>query len=217
MKLLSFEAIPSVMKEVLRRSRRPTTIVECGAHDGATARQLVSMIDEEPWFYYAFEPDPRNLVTLQYPDHLPKGVILIPKAVGGYLGEATLFMSQDEWTYSSSIRRPKEHLNVYPWVRFEKTSQVPVTTLDYELPGLGHVDLLWADIQGAERDMVAGGPETLKKTSFLFLEQDRNELYEGMWRMPEMERELSSWGIAALFPNDVLFYNKEIFPVNPLE
>jgi FkbM family methyltransferase len=198
----------------------PPVIVECGAHDGQTAFDLYRLLGERRPKYYAFEPDPRNVKMLKEGSLFPKDAVLVETAVGSSDGEADFHLSQDAWTYSNSIRKPKEHLNVHPWVHFEKTSRVRMMRLDtfFEQSKLERIDLLWADIQGAERDMVAGAPKTLTVTRFMFLEQDVKELYEGQWTLDEMIRDLEpSWGVSAIFPTDILFWNKKWFDKNPLE
>jgi hypothetical protein len=43
----------------------------------------------------------------------------------------------------------------------------------------GPIDFIWADIQGAEGDLVAGGRETLARTKYVYTECFDDELYEG--------------------------------------
>jgi hypothetical protein len=51
-----------------------------------------------------------------------------------------------------------------------------------EAAGMRHtgvVDFIWADLQGAEGDMVLGGTQTLRQTRWLFTETYHVEMYEG--------------------------------------
>jgi hypothetical protein len=51
----------------------------------------------------------------------------------------------------------------------------------------------------------------------MYLEQDSKELYEGQWTLDEMIRDLEpNWGVSAVFPTDILFWNRRLFEKNPL-
>ncbi len=61
----------------------------------------------------------------------------------------------------------------------EKTS---VITLDRHLEKYGlkgkTIDFIYCDIQGAEKQMIAGANESLKKTRYLYTEYSNSEDYE---------------------------------------
>lgn len=216
--------IPSVVTAALRLSADQILVIECGGHDGTTARNLHAWCGGRKPQIYVFEPDPRNIRLIRERG-LQEGTTLVEAAVGAIDGESELHLSGgvvggEDWTYSSSIRKPKKHLEVYPWVRFGETVRVKTVKLDTfcEKNGIDRVDFVWADIQGAERDMVQGGQRILRTAKLMFLEQDAQELYEGQWTYGEMVAALvPQWAVAALFPNDVLFYNTEMFSENPVK
>ena len=87
--------------------------------------------------------------------------------------------------------------------------QVSVRSLDSwaEEFGVGSVDFIWMDVQGAEVDVIRGGAHLLGSTRFLYTEYSDEELYEGQATLAELVEELDGWTLVAKFPNDVLFEN----------
>jgi hypothetical protein len=75
---------------------------------------------------------------------------------------------------------------------------VPCYTLDtiFRCEGLAKIDLLWVDIQGAERDMIQGGGFALAHTRYLFIEAETEELYAGEALKPELLALLGDHGFA---------------------
>ena len=120
-----------------------------------------------------------------------------------------------EWTHSSSIKRPKNHLQRYP-VTFGGSVDVQLVTLDsfHRRERLDIVDFVWADIQGAEGEMVRGGLETLARTRYLYTEYSDDELYEGQATLAEILELLPNFRVLELWPGDVLLENR-VLPVAP--
>jgi len=106
-----------------------------------------------------------------------------------------------EWTYSSSLKPPKNHIQKYPAVSFGKTIEVPSTTLDNYCAarGLGVVDLIWSEIQGAEGEMVRGAQRTLARTRYLYMEFSDEELYEGQISLAELLKLLPSYRVIEMW------------------
>jgi FkbM family methyltransferase len=73
--------------------------------------------------------------------------------------------------------------------------QVEVSTLDAEIPGKDPLDLLWVDVQGAEKQVLLGGSSLLGRTRAVFLEVaiGRNP-YEGGSLIEELDRLLRPAG-----------------------
>ena len=73
--------------------------------------------------------------------------------------------------------------------------------------GVGPVDLIWADVQGAEGDLVRGGRETLARTRYLYTEFGSSEYYEGQVSLDALLALLPGWDVVRRFPGDVLLVN----------
>jgi hypothetical protein len=75
--------------------------------------------------------------------------------------------------------------------------------------GIGTVDFIWADIQGAEGDLIAGGANALARTRYLMTEYCNEELYEGQPSLGVILQLLpGSWRILCCDGNDALLCNE---------
>jgi hypothetical protein len=117
---------------------------------------------------------------------------------------------------SGSIRKPKEHLDVYPWCKFESKIVVKTRTLDSwaREEGVGVIDLIWADVQGAEADLIAGGKEALRRTRYFYTEYSNAELYEGQANLKQLLRLLPDFHVVHRYENDILLRNVRFPGVN---
>jgi hypothetical protein len=87
---------------------------------------------------------------------------------------------------------------------------VPVRTLDSwaAAEGISKVDFIWADVQGAEIDVIEGGQETLSRTRYLYTEYCDDELYEGQQPLEKLLEQMPGWVVHTRFPGDVLLENE---------
>ncbi|WP_448379798.1 FkbM family methyltransferase [Gloeomargarita sp.] len=113
---------------------------------------------------------------------------------------------------SGSIRKPKKHREVFPWCTFEQTIQVPTQKLDtwWQTAGFPQIDFIWADVQGAEVDLIQGGKKALAHTRYLYTEYANVELYEGQIPLREILRLLPDFQLVYRFSGDVLLKNKRL-------
>jgi 2-O-methyltransferase len=113
------------------------------------------------------------------------------------------------WDQSGSLRPPKTHKIVWPWCKFEKTMIVQVRRLDSWIRenDLHQIDLIWADTQGAEGELIAGAVEALIKTRFFYTEYSNDEWYEGQPNLTQIANMLPNFSIVHRFTMDVLFKN----------
>ncbi|MBP1178312.1 FkbM family methyltransferase [Methylobacterium sp. PvR107] len=151
---------------------------------------------------------------------------LTQKALGQTIGKAIFHQSSghdlgggaidqetgqvEEWDQSGSLREPKEHLEKFPWVKFDRTIEVDVTTLDAWAAEnyVKYVDFIWADVQGAEEDLILGGMNTLRNTRYFYTEFSTTELYAGAFGLNEITERLPFFEIVEVFQQDVLLRNK---------
>lgn len=191
----------------------PTNIIEIGAHVGTDTELLAEVVRDGRML--AFEPDPRNIQQLITRTKKYPYVEIIEKAVGSTNGKATFNLSSGTppggggpHTASSSLLKPKNHLSKFSWVTFDQTVEVDVVALD-SCWNDDVVDLVWADVQGAEMDMIRGGAKTLAQTRFLFTEFNDGEMYEGQRGLSDLMAALpGDWGIVQILGDEVLLQNK---------
>ena len=189
---------------------RPT-VVELGAYDG---EDMIWIRNAYPDVRYIMvEADPRHAEMIRkYRDM--RGITLIEAAIAGHTGECAFHLADNEIGYSkasSSIRRPKKHSEFFPWCTFDETIRVPCFSLSdlFSAQNIERADLVWADLQGAECDMISGGSEALKRTRYLFAEADEHEMYEGQATRTELLDMLPDWELVGTYECNVLLRNTQ--------
>ena len=130
-----------------------------------------------------------------------------------------------EWgRYSGSIRRPVTYTESpkygkrWPQSVFEETVEVDCTTIDdfCKKNNIDHIDFLWMDTQGAEREVLTGAKKMLKNISFIYTEYYDEEMYENCAGLSEIKEILSEfeltndWRYGDADGGDALF--KKIVP-----
>jgi FkbM family methyltransferase len=199
-------------------------IVEIGANDGSHTLEFLKLFPRARIF--AFEPDQRAFTKLKA-NVVNRGVVLYNVAVGAKDGEAQFHVSsglppnspprlQEQyaqgWDQSGSLRAPKTHATIWPWCKFEQTIVVPVKRLDSwsRENGVERIDFIWADVQGAEGDLIEGGHETLAKTRFFYTEYSNDEWYEGQPNLNQLMTLLPNFSVLQRYSMDVLFKNNTL-------
>jgi len=98
-------------------------------------------------------------------------------ALGDVDKKGTMFVSSNEGN-SSSLLRPKQHLNDYPNVRFIYTEGVDVKKLSNfsnDIEGCNYIDM---DVQGFEYQILVGAQDVLQQIDYIYMEVNRDETYE---------------------------------------
>ena len=72
------------------------------------------------------------------------------------------------------------------------------------------VDFIWADVQGAEADLVLGGRETLKRTRFFYTEYSNRELYEGQADLGQLLAMLPDFELVHRYQGEVHQYQGDV-------
>jgi 2-O-methyltransferase len=197
-------------------------ILDIGANNGATTAQFLHAFPKSTIF--AFEPDVRAIRKFKNRIKDDPRVQLFEIAIGSHDHEAEFYVSSgtppnaspqviaeyvEGFDQSGSLRAPKSHKQVWPWVKFESKVKVPVRGLDgwAAKHGIGRVDLIWADVQGAEGDLAAGAKSTLANTRFFYTEYSDTEWYEGQATLRQLIEMLDKFVIVRRFGMDVLFKN----------
>ena len=128
-------------------------VIDCGSNIGlfsiVTAKHCAKV--------YAFECVPNIYQYISKISEKYKNIVLVKKAVGAYSGKVKFSMDNDLNTNNRIIQGDKDDI--------KNSSFVSITTIDDFVKeyGLNKVDFIKADIEGAERDMLRGAKETLKK------------------------------------------------------
>ena len=164
-------------------------IVHIGAHYG---EEIQEYVDNGIQNITVFEPLSKNFNILsQRMQNVNADIQGHQVALGSKKGTATMFLSSNE-AQSSSILKPKQHLELHPDVSFDGTEQVEVSLLDdYDI---GESNFINIDVQGYELEVFKGGKKTLEKIDYIYCEVNRGEVYEGNAMVEELDEFLSSYG-----------------------
>lgn len=126
---------------------------------------------------YCFEPNETNYNHLVDRWGSNKRVVCFKVACASFDGESTL--NEASLTGNDSLLPIRKDSK--SGLKLVKVHTIKTVKLDSvkELEGK-HIDLLWADTQGYELEVLSGATELLKRTSALFLEVYRNNMdYQG--------------------------------------
>ncbi len=114
---------------------------------------------------------------------------------------------------SSSIRKPAKVNTSEGWpdMTFEETT-VRCYKFDtyYNEVKPGIIDFIWADVQGAEVDLIDGGQEALSRTRYFYTEYSNDELYQGEIGLEEIMKKLPGWSLVEDYGGDVLLKNDNL-------
>lgn len=153
------------------------TVVDVGANVGQWSEMLLDLI--EPARLVIIEPEPRVFAELQRRFGMRRGVELHQTAVGDTNGVTRLRVTRD--TTGASILLPRDEMRELVGSNWtvESEVEVPMRTLDTLLADLSVISLLKIDVQGFEREVIAGATQTLARTNFLLIELNYQRQYVG--------------------------------------
>jgi 2-O-methyltransferase len=196
--------------------RDDPVILEVGCNDGETTAKMLQIMPRAR--IVCFEPDPRPLARSQV--RRDRRVTIHQMAISDRKGTFTFHQSggavsgstapcRDDWDYSGSLCRPTGHLDRDHFVKFPSKIEVATRTLDSMAPW-GRIDLIFADVQGAEARLILGGQATLRRARFFYCEFYNVEQYE---RQPDLKGLLSflpDFDLVATYADNALFRNRTI-------
>lgn len=208
-------ALSRHIQRILNLTQDPV-VVELGACDASHTVAFVMCSLNGTARILSFEPDPRNVSKCL--DHLPPSVEFFPAAVGNVTGKVPFHLASpqpDGNIGSSSLSEFKSVLTAFDWFKDEGTIEVDCWRLDdfCAAHDVAYIDLLWADVQGAERMVIEGAQSILRHTRYFWTEfegryepgtlyQDSCSLSQIIEALPGQWRPLEVWGGDALLVND---------------
>ncbi|MBO4228425.1 FkbM family methyltransferase [Bradyrhizobium neotropicale] len=211
----------TVHRRIVSLLQKPDPVIlDIGCNDGTDTRKFLELCPQAQ--LYCFEPDPRAAARFKKNlDLFLDRVKLFEIAISDRNGRIEFHPSNGdgdakEWDLSGSIRRPKNHLVEYGWVRFDDPISVETRRLDdwCSQANIKDIDFIWMDVQGAESDVIAGGKQTLSNTRFIYTEYSDQELYEGQKSLQAILDLLPSFEVVTQYPHgvegDVLLRNTSL-------
>ena len=203
------EFTPRAAQQLLRKTNRQIVIVEIGSADGLDTRKFLDLMPSAQ--IVAIEPDPRHYESMKA---LTVNTSLNFLAVAVGRQDTTLPFYVSNTPYSSSLKLPTDALfDKWPEISFSEVAQVEVRSLDSILGSseLEWIDLVWADVQGAELDLIAGAKKSLSRTRYFYSEYSPERYYEDAPTLRELGKALGpNWKQMNTYQDNVLFRNIEI-------
>lgn len=158
-------------------------IIDVGCYDGRDSLELAELFKKPQ--IYCFEVDPRSIKLFKELVKKDNRIHLIKKAVSNINRNIIFYQSDSPLRNhpgaSSSIKQPKNVLTIFPDITYTNIITVESITLDSwsKENNIKKIDLMWVDVNGAEKEVIEGGKKILEKTRFLFIEFSNKELWDG--------------------------------------
>lgn len=160
-------------------------VIQVGAHRGQENGLYVKHGIENIVYV---EPSSKNFSILQSKFNGNPSVILFNVACGEVSGEEVAYLDTTNQGMSSSLLKPKVHLEQHKEVIFDDAEVWTVKRLD-DLPiEKEKYNLLNMDVQGFEDRVLRGATETLKHIDYIFTEVNRHEMYEGCAMVEDLDK-----------------------------
>lgn len=152
-------------------------VVDVGANVGQWASALLELA--RPGKLIMVEPGPAMFAQLREKFGGNSRIELQNVAIGDRDGTTTLRITRD--TTGASVLPPREEMRDLVGSNWTVENEVecPIRTLDSLLAGEKEISLLKIDVQGYEKETLAGAAATLAKTKFLLIELNYMPQYEG--------------------------------------
>jgi FkbM family methyltransferase len=210
--------------DIVKDIEKPV-IFEFGTCDGQHTNIMCGILKQmnKKFTYHAFEADYRIVpIFWQNNQNHVNEIIFNNSAIGNTDGIVKFNLSGGEekreghfkqaFYGSSSIKKPNKVVEFWPDMTFEET-EVNCYKFDtyYNSNVIKNIDFIWADLQGAEGDLIDGGQVALSNTRYLYTEYSNEKLYEGEIGISEIVKKLpGNWSIIEDYGSDVLLKNELI-------
>jgi FkbM family methyltransferase len=171
-------------------------VIHVGAHHGEEVPIYINngIID-----IVLFEPLEENFVIIEnHVSNYNANIIGHQVALGNENKVIDMNFSSNQLE-SSSILKPKKHLELYPDITFDRIEQVEMKRLDdYNFT---KYNLLNIDVQGYELQVLWGGKKTLQYIDYVYCEVNRGEIYENNAYIEDIDDYLSKFSFKRVETN----------------
>lgn len=183
-------------------------ILDIGCYDGKDSSSF--LIEFPKAQIHAFEADPRSIELFRKNKDSSK-ISLNEFAISNKDGFIEWHASDSEtrrhyedqqnWSASSSIKKPVKHLEIFKDVYFQKPTMVKSQRLDtwFLKSELNQIDIIWADVNGGEKEFLEGARETIRHTRCIFMEFCENNLYEDCIGLEQVKIMLADFEVVGIY------------------
>jgi FkbM family methyltransferase len=183
-------------------------ILHIGAHFGQELDVYEQLATER---VLMFEPVPDTFAVLEkrvkeWSKAFPKKVLLANIALGSSSNEIEMYIEKNNKSMSSSLLKPKLHLEQYDWIKFDDSDKISVRQcrLDDYLASVDNnkkFDFINIDVQGYELEVFKGALQTLENIKAIYTEVNRAELYENCCMVSDLDEFLGAHGFQRVETN----------------
>lgn len=167
-------------------------IIHIGAHRG---QEIEEYVEEGIQDIIMFEPIGLNFTILEKRmADVNANITAYQVALGNEEKNITMYLSDND-LISSSVLKPKVHLQLHPGVGFPGTEEVEMKRLDSFFDQTKNFNFINMDVQGYELEVLKGGIKTLKHVDYVYCEINRDELYEGNAFVEDLDEFLSDYNM----------------------
>jgi FkbM family methyltransferase len=162
-------------------------VIQIGAHYG---QEIPFLLEIGINNIIAFEPldHPFNELSKNFQNKIK----CIKKAVGNQNGTIEMYTESANHGQSSSVLKPKKHLEIYPNIKFENTITCEIVRLDDEIKNANQYNILLVDVQGYELEVFKGAVNTLANIDLIITEVNNDELYEDCAKIADLDKFLEN-------------------------
>ena len=219
---------PDQIKNLLGE-REEVVIFEIGCADGGDTKRFLNSFGSNLKIY-TFDPEPINIkymTTMGSQDawHNSNDILITddrhqfyPYAMSGTDGITKFHRSRNitpnpeegflVGRYSGSIHQPVTMINSdrygqrWPGTVFEEEITVECKKVDTfcEENDISHIDFVWMDTQGAEREVLSGAVNTLPNIDYVYTEYYNEEMYKGCAGLEEIKSLLPGFQVVDNWP-----------------
>jgi FkbM family methyltransferase len=162
-------------------------VLHIGAHHGQEY-STYKRLNISPIVFVEALPHTYNILT----QNVGPECICINVAIGNHEGVVSMYVDEANTGGSSSVLKPKIHLQQYPHIQFPYQVDVPITKIDtLDLPLCNFINM---DIQGYELEALKGAAIYLNTVDYLMLEINRAEVYENCAQIEQVDQYLLQYG-----------------------
>lgn len=173
-------------------------IIESGAYKGEDTIELSRIFPNST--IHAFEPVPHIYETLTQNTSNCGNVITYNLALNDKTGIKKMYLSGGTFDGSSSLLKPKEHIQFHPKVIFDREIEVKTISLDdwARNYNIDKVDFMWLDMQGVEYVTLKASNKIFNTVRLLYTEVSLIETYQDVPLYDKFKQWLENKGFSVI-------------------
>lgn len=169
--------IERMIEIIQSRSIDVRVVLDIGAASGETCKKFASSFPNAK--VYAFEPLKSTFQKLVDNTAAMSNILASNIGLGAKSGTVSINITGRVTSSSILGTNENEFFTEPEPFRIVSTEEISIDTLDRRMQSEAAVHLIKMDVQGYELEVLKGGVETLKRTSFVLLELQNHQIYQG--------------------------------------